>query len=252
MRKYLLATACSIIAFSAHAKLQSCDFNLPYDIDIERQEVKLSTNDRELMRIDENNRLYLDEHLQSLNAEQQKLVEQMGNEYRALVPSIAKIAGEAAEIGIKAASLTLSALFVDDPTFSDSITTKLDGISEKIEAHVNSKHLSGNLLSEGELDSALEADLEAVIEEAVSKASGKVVVNVLAKIFSGDPEEMNDLEFRMEMFEKDMEAQVEKEAVKLEASAEELCQRVAELDKVEEKLQRALPAFANKDFIRKD
>ncbi len=54
----------------------------------------------------------------------------------------------------------------------------------------------------------------------------------------------------MEMFEQDIESQIEAEAGKIEIEAEKLCNKVNSLDEIETKLQRALPDYSKYNLIR--
>ncbi len=223
--------------------------DMPFDIEIDEREVSISKESKEILLIDDSNQLFIHGKKQSLNTEQEQLVTEMGDGYRNLLPAIAAVAAEGAEIGVKAATMTLNALFVDDPEFNGQMLKKLDGISETIKENINATQFNGTLISHDSLGDKLDNEIGALVEEAVSKASAKTILTAVSQVFSGDEEELNDLEFRMEMFSADMEAEIEASAVHLELEAERLCLEVANLDLIETKLQAALPAYQSIDLI---
>ena len=235
-----------------NAEINACDYDFPYDIEIKQRNIQISDHHKEVLSINADNQLFIRGEKQSLTHNQQQLVDEMAMGYRSLLPSIAAIAGEAAEIGMKAATVALNALFIDDPALQSSLLKKLDGIGEKVKANVSEQHLNGHVLSDDVLNNEFEQEIEALVTEAVEKASGKVLLKTIAQVFSGDQEEINDLEFRMEMMGEDLAMQVESEAEKLEKEAEKLCDKIAELDKVESNLQTALPSYSAINLIKKN
>ncbi len=238
------------ISTTGMAKQEECQLDLPYQLSIDNKTVIVKDNDEELLRIDENNRLSLYGNSQHLNPSQQKLVVQMASGYRDLIPEIATIAGEAAEMAVKAVTATVTTLFSDNPDTSAKLMTKLDGLSDRIRREVEQKQLNGGIVSSDGLSDDFDAELDAIVDEVVENASGKTVLKIVSQALSGDEEELKDLEFRMEMFGKDLEAQMEFEAEKLANTAKKLCDQFDQLDGIESQLQLELPAYAKLDLIR--
>ncbi|MEE4245479.1 MAG: DUF2884 family protein, partial [Kangiellaceae bacterium] len=144
--RYFTALSASVLlSASLYAEISTCNYDFSYDIDINEKTVVISDDNKELLKIDQTNQLYLEGERQELNSKQQALVKDMGEQYRELLPTIANIAAEAAEIGIKAAALTLNALFVDDQAKADKLMVKLDGIGDKIRKNISNKHLNGKM-----------------------------------------------------------------------------------------------------------
>ncbi|WMS86008.1 DUF2884 family protein [Pleionea litopenaei] len=245
---YLLISLVSVSAF-AGIQTDSCKLDLPYDININKQAVEILDHGNSLVKIDNSNQLYIKGERQILNAKQQQLTTEMAVECRAMVPIIANIASEAAEIGVKAASITINALFVDDIEFQDKMMKKLDGLSEKIKANFNESYVNGQLLNDAKLDQTFEKEIESLVSEAVEKASGKIVAKSLAQIFSGDEEELADFEFRMEMFGEDLERELEAQAADIEKEAVKFCDHLRRIDAVETKLQAELAAYKHIDLV---
>ncbi len=245
-----LAFSLSLLSTASSANINTCDIEFNYDLNIDNQQVIIAKKQKELVKFSTSNDLYLEGTKQSLNAEQQELVNQMADGYRAIVPLVANVAAEAAELGIKAATLTMNALFAKNPELNQEFLTKLDGISERIKVHINETTLNGSAFSEDGLDQELEQEIESLVEKAITESSRGLIASALSGIFSGDEQEMKDFELRMEMFEQDIESQIEAEAGKIEIEAEKLCNKVKSLDEIETKLQRALPDYSKYNLIR--
>jgi len=243
----LLLMSISINGFSHE---NECHFDLEYDLKINGKTLTISDHNKEWIRINDANELFIKGEKQTLNAQQDALVQTLKQDYMNLVPSIAKVAGEAAEIGLKAATLTLNALFIDDPTTTEELVRKLDSLSEKISEHVSETQFNGSTINNRFMDREYSDELETLISDIASKASGKIMTNVFRQVFSSDPEETKDFEFRMEMFEHDLETEVEKEALALEQATEKMCDQLKRINSTEEQLSKSLSSFAQIDIVK--
>ncbi len=233
-----------------HASGSDCALDLAYDINIEKNEVVLSENQVPRIRISASNDLFIDGAPIQLTDEQQALVRTMGDGYRRLIPAIASVAAEGVEIGMKTASLMLNAVFVDDPEFTETLTSKLDTVSDHIETHFTDNHFNSSLIKSQDVSREFKQEIDTLVQQAVSKSSGETLLKAVSQVLSGDDEEINDLKFRMALFADDFAAEIDSQASKLEQRAENICQQLTELDVSETQLQRSLLAFAQYDFIR--
>ena len=243
--------AMSLTSF-AHTQIDSCEIYVDYDIDINDRTIKISRDSEEVVRIDKKNQLFLKGKKQTLNEEQQALVNEMAADYKKLLPQVSEIAIEGAELGMKAATIALGALFDSDNDQVEALTTKFEQLSDKLKEHVNDKHLSGKVMTMDFFEAEFEQEVEAIVTEAVENINGKQIWSMIGKFFSSDRQEMEDFEFRMEMLEHDIEAQIEQEAEQLEKSADLLCEHLKRMDKTEKKLSKELSEYKHYDIIRVD
>lgn len=245
-------TAASLLLLSCASIFakDNCRLDFPYKVVVNKGVVTINDQKQELLRIDHKNKLSLYGESQNLNNQQQKLVTQLGNGFRSTMPKIADIAGEAAEIAVKAVMATINTLFSDNPDASNRLIRKLDGLSKRISAEVQRKHLNGHYSDIEGVSEEFERELDSIVSEVVENASGKAFLSIVSQALSNDEEEQKDLEFKMEMFGKDLEAQMEYEAERLATAAEQLCAQFKELDRIEAELQAEFPAYAKLDLIR--
>lgn len=230
--KKLIALAFSVFSVAVFAKSEVCDYSTDFNIKVNQQSVVFSKTDgKRLEFIDDY--ILIDGQKASLNSEQRKAAKQIHLRTKEMVPRVAEIAIEGAEIGLKAATIAVTTLFGGDEEAHKDLIAPLEKLSEKIKSNVSSEYLYTEKL-ESSIEQTFDQEFEQLVETAVKKHAGKMVGNILASIFSGDSEEIKDLEFRAENMERDIENYVEKHAADLEEKAEALCddmQGVAEIDK---------------------
>jgi len=248
-RKSILAAAILVTSLSAAAESDVCDFSIAYGIEVDQQQIKFTDKDKTTI-VFSNDALTIDGKPVKLTNDQLKTSQAFQAETRQLLPKVAEIAVEGAELGVKAATLVVTSLFGGEPSVHKDLIQPIEAISEKIKANINEHMLNTDAL-EKSFDDEFEEEIENLIGKAMGKYSGKMVGQILDSIFSGDSEEMEDFEFRMENLERDIENYVENEAKDLELKADVLCddfQRIAKLDKQLEGIQN----FPKDGIIQQD
>ncbi|NVJ50340.1 MAG: DUF2884 family protein [Gammaproteobacteria bacterium] len=250
--KYLVLSmgiACSTMA-TAGIKVDDCNLDIPYDISINQKEVSIRDKTNTIMRVDADDRLFINQTAVDLSPKQQQLVKEMGREYRAMVPTIGNIASDAVGVALKAVTMTMGAVLVDDMAFQQDVNARLDKVSEKIKSKFNASFYNGQAINDGAIDDLIDEDLDAIISDIVEKSSGRIVAKALGQIFSGDEEEIKDLEFKMEMFEQDLEAELASQAEKIEQEAKKFCVHLKRIDKVETQLQQEVAEFSSINIVQ--
>lgn len=218
---------------------EQCSYSVDYDIKIDDQKIVLTHPKKNSITFLKE-KLLIDGRSIELTSEQQVANKNLQARTRLLVPKVADIAIEGAELGIKAATLVISALGGATPAEQKEMLEPLNKISQKIRDNVNSKTLNNKTLSDS-FDKEIEEEIEQFVAKAIRKFSGRMIGQLMGAIFSGDEEseEMKDFEFRMENLEHDIETYVEANARELEIKAEALCgdlEQMAEIDLVLESI----------------
>lgn len=235
MKKTLIAAAIMGTCGMASADSNVCNFSTDYNIDINEESVSFNKEDGDSFEFRDRLMLINGKAI-TLTDEQTRASLKLQQGARAMVPKIAEIAVEGAELGIKATTMVLTSLFGDDMEMQNELIEPIEAISEKIKQNVSATRLNTQSL-EKSFDDAFDQEFEKMIEKAAVKYSGKIVSNVLSSIFSGDEEELKDFEFRMENLEKDIEVYVEDNAKTLEIKANSLCVDMAALEEFDTKLE---------------
>jgi len=241
----LMGTSSSVIAHN-----DVCNYSTDYNINIDEKSVVFSKNNGDKFEFIDN-KLLINGDPVVLTDEQREASAALEKNARAMVPQIAEIAVEGAELGLKATTIVMTSLFgEDDPAIQEEIIAPIEALTEKIKANITTTSFNSQTL-EKSFDEAFDEEFEQMIETVVTKHSGKLVSNVLAAVFSGDGEEMEDFSFRMETLERDIDTYVEANAADLEVKAEALCADIAALDKWDNLLE-SVDGYPAGGLIEKD
>ena len=247
MKKVLIGTLVTTLCLplAAHDN-QVCEYGLDYNVNISSNTIKFSNKDTNTVEFSGSS-ISVDGKKLELNSEQQVYSQKFQKGTRQVVPKIADIAIEGAEIGLKAATLAVTALFGEDQQVHQDLILPIENISNKIKANVNDKMLNAQTI-ENSFDQELEQEIEGLVAKALSKYSGKVLGQVLSSVFSGDSEEIKDFEFRMENLEHDIETYVDSQAIALEEKAETICEDIKVLYEIDQNLI-AVDGYPSKGLI---
>ncbi len=214
---------------------EQCSYSVDYDVKIDDQTIKLTHPKKKNITFIKGG-LLIDGNSVELTSDQEVASNNLQARTRALVPKVADIAIEGADLGIKAATMVITALGGATSAEQKDMLEPLNKISQKIRDNVNHKTFNNKTLSDS-FDKEIEEEIERFVAKAIRKFSGRMIGELMGAIFSGDKEseEMKDFEFRMENLEHDIETYVENNAKALEIKAEALCgdlKQMAEIDLV--------------------
>jgi len=248
MKKIIFTVAILLASSNLAAHSNVCDYSLDYNIKITDEQIVFNKKgEREIIFFGD--KLSIDGKYVSLNNDQREANRAFQQETRQILPKIAEIAVEGAEIGVKAATLVMTSFFGEDEEVHTDLIKPIESLSEKIKANINKNSLNTDQLEQS-FDNEFEKEIEGLVEKAISKYSGRILSQVLGSVFSGDNEELKDFEFRMENLESDIEAYVETQAKVLESKAESLCEDFARLAEYDAKLEQ-VTGYPSKGIIYK-
>jgi len=249
MKKTVIAVLLTGVISGVSAHSNECEYSVDYNININDQQISFDRKNGDKV-VFEGNQLTINGTSASLSSDQLKISQSFQRETRALVPKIANIAVEGAEIGVKAATIAMTSLFGDSEEVYNDLIAPIEAISAKVKANISETSLNTQELEKA-FDDDFESEIEKLVETAISKYSGKMVSKIIGSIFSNDNEEMEDFEFRMENMEHDIERYVEKNAKTLEAKADELCGDLKVIAELDQKLE-AIDGYPKDGIIQED
>ena len=232
---------------SAHSN--ECDFSVDYNINIDDQQIRFDKKVGDKVVFDGDD-LIINGKSVSLTNKQLQTSQELQRRTRAVVPKIAEIAVEGAELGVKAATIALTGLFGKGEDVQRDLIEPIEAISAKIKANVSDTSLNTEVLEES-FEKDFEDEIEKLVETAISKYSGKMITQIIGSIFSGDEEDIKDFEFRMENMEHDIERYVESHAEALEEKADELCIDLKAIAKLDEQLEE-VDGYPKNGIIQED
>ncbi|MFT6734499.1 MAG: hypothetical protein ACJAS9_002700 [Polaribacter sp.] len=211
-----------------------CEYSVDYNVKIDKQKISLTHPQKKSITFTSEG-LVIDGKSIELTTAQKDSSNRLQVKTRDLIPKVADIAIEGAELGIKAATMVITALGGASQAEQKEMLEPLDKISKKIRENVNHKTFNNKTLSDS-FDKEIEKDIERFVAKAIKKFSGRMIGQLMGAIFSGGDEkseEMKDFEFRMENLEHDIETYVESNATALEAKAKVLCGDLEKMAKID-------------------
>jgi len=247
-KKTALLIGCSLFSMPAIADRQECQFSVFHDIEIVQQKLVFQ-NDKQNLTFTPTE-LFINGELASLTSQQSTASQALYQKTLKLVPKISEIAIEGAELGIKVATLVITSLFGSGEDVHKDLIAPIEELSKKIRDQVTSSSINTGALLHT-IDEEVDQELEGLLSRAMSQYASKMAGQLISRIFSGDNEEIEDLEFKMENLEHQIETYVESHSDGLEGKANALCSdldQLAQLDSVLEDVQ----GYPLKGLIRRD
>lgn len=241
MRRAALFLALSLAAGVAHAGDLSCEIHSDYDVTIDDDRVSFSRAESAPTKIDlEDGVLTIDGRRAVLSKKDQERLARVLRETRVLAPEVGAIALDAVDI----AFLAMSEVAVGLLDESDDTLANLAEARKRIEADLRAT-------PPGAFDDRRHADLVGeAIAELVPALVADVVKAALVAAFTGDTAKAEALEARAAKIEREVERRIEPRARALEKRARALCERMAEIDAIEEDLDYRLPDGRRLELLR--
>ncbi|MFC3550392.1 DUF2884 family protein [Lysobacter cavernae] len=229
MRRPFVLTALTLACGSALAAqvgvAASCHMESDYDLSIDERSVILTRDSGApkaiVMR---QGRLFVDDRWVTLSADDRQRIADFELGARAAMPEAQAIGRDAADIAFTVLG-EVAAGFSSDP---NAVQTKVDKARSQIDARlaraVTPTRFNGRDLGDGIGDA---------VAEVIPSMIGDIVGGAISAAFSGDASHLK----RMEDLDGQIEARVEPRAKALEQRAERLCQRMVELDRIDNALE---------------
>ncbi|GAC34836.1 YggN family protein [Paraglaciecola polaris] len=253
MRNIIFCTSLMLCSAAVAADKQ-CDVEFNGGLQLENQVLTLTTEQNDKIVINQSKHLYVNGQKTSLSASQQARLNEFYDGISSAVPVAANIAADAIELANYALDETFTQLLGENNSVVADISAQLQELKRELNdsfyaddgsIRLNSAHHNqGEFLSEG-----FEIKFEQAIETIVAHSIGQIMVTIGSElIFNGG--DLDEFEQRMENFAVNIERQVENQSEALEARAEVLCASLANIDRLEEKLQNEVPQLADMDILQ--
>jgi len=228
----LLATTLAVSAPATAGRLQACDVDSDFHLQVNDRAIVFHRDSGAPKRVEmRGGALLVDGARQALSAADARRVADIEDKVRAMLPEVLDIATEAVDIAHGAVLQVARALAGDDDARVAGMARELDAARERAVSSIGTP----------EFDTArLEDQIEGLVEDLVPMLVGDVTAIAISAALSGDEHKVRELERRIERMEAQIEAEVEQRAEALEARAEALCPRIAELDAIEDSLDYRL------------
>jgi len=253
MRNFIFCSA-MLVSSTVVAAEQQCDVEFNGGLQLENQVLTLTTEQDNTIVINQSKQLYVNGTQTHLSDSQQQQLNEFYDGIASAVPMAANIASDAIELASYALNETFTQLLGENNSVVADITAQLDALKRELDqsfyaddgsVRLNSAHFNdGQFLSEG-----FEEKFEQAIETIVAHSIGQIMITIGSELmFNGG--DVDDFEQRMESFAHNIENKFDKDGEALEARAEVLCASLANIDRLEEKLQNEVPQLADMDVLQ--
>lgn len=229
MKRLALIAAISLgLSFSANAESLRCNIESDYSFSQQGRTLVFSRDAAPGKRIlIQDSRLIVDGRDLVLSEQDKKRIGQFESEMHLLVPQVKKVSMEAVDIAFDAL-VEVSQAFNGDR--NNPTITKLQ--KARIELR-NAIAKDPALMINDDLDGKIIAP---IISDFVPDVIGAAVRQALSLAFSGDAKKAKEFEKRMDNMGKQIETKVEARAKKLEPLAVAMCERVRNMERLENDL----------------
>ena len=247
---FLGALACCSLPVFAN----QCNVELNGNMQLENNVLAIKLDNNTRITIDQDKILYVDGIALTLDAQQQRWVDNYYDGITQAAPQAAEIATDAVALASTALNEVFTELLGSDNSALNDLSDKLRNLDQQIQYNFYAENGDIRLHSEsfenGEFfGEQWEAQFEEAIEELVTDSIGHLMVAIGTQlIFSGG--DMGEFEQKMERFGEQMEQKVEYQAEELEDKAEVLCATLAKVDRAENYLQMNIKQLSTLDVIQ--
>ena len=247
MAKFLMGIALTLSALASSAAIDfstdrgrvDCDYEINGEFEYDAGEMTF-VDDGEQVRIDKQDRLYVDGTRKSLSDTQQELISEYASQVREMIPAVFEVVREAGEIGVNAVTMALQVLFENEDL--KDVTDELEAIRSDMSDELDAEHFSTAEFEGEEFGDRIGA----TVEKAMIKIVPEIAAIAVRAVFRGE-DEVSEIEKRAENLEALIEERVEVRAHALESKAEALCVRLERIDVVESQLDKE--QLSEIDFI---
>jgi hypothetical protein len=244
-------------SFPSYAK--QCSVNLNYGIIIDPSHIRILDQGKTIIQINGDSQLFIEGREQTLNQDQQLLISDFSNGIRKQIPEIVSIAIEGVDVGLKAVNKVIGGLTGENSASQQKIQTKFDELKWRIRTRFNQSANNYYIAPQDfdDFDDIFTGEFESEIEEIISDSIGTILLAVGEAIINEpDNDNSRNTEQRISTFDerienmgKDLELEISASAKVLAKKAEQFCLQMAELDKTESKMHKAIKSLNQYNLI---
>ncbi len=254
MKKLPLAAA--VLALTSTSSLaQHCNVNFNYGVVIDPAHVRILDHGQTYVQFNGENQLFVRGREITLNEDNKRLVGEFVYGIRAQVPQIVSIAIEGVEVGLKAVNKVIGGLTGENSASHRKIQDKFEEMQMRLRKRFNHSDKSYYIAPQDfdEFDEIFAGEFEHEIQEIVSESIGTILLAVGEAMTNRDEENIeqrvNTFDERIETMGQELTLEIGDKASRLEAKAEQFCQSLSLLDRVETEMQLTIPELNEFNLI---
>jgi len=239
--KYLAALIFGIM-LSAVAVADECTIDLKYDIRVSSEALTVSNETEVVYEIKQGGLLAVKGESIELDDEQRALAEEYAGEVAALVPQWIELVSSALTVAEESLTVAFGAAFGEDSAAVTKSAQALGSARERFENSSSSEDgvYEISVFAFNNLDGAFDEEFSEDIEDAVMASLGSVFIEIGKTLLSSEAdfdESMESFGERMDVMGEELHSMGDG----LEETAEELCDGMRKVQKLERTLAKEIP-----------
>ena len=226
-----LAALLSVISCSVMARehTQVCNYELHYDIEADAKGLSLITQNKDRVRI-ENQNLWINGKPVSLTQSEQRRLQHYERDLRRFTQEATSVALEGVQLGLEGAAVAVTTL-TGEPLPVETLA-RMKALQHRFAARFDGQHFSADSFGH-DFDREIDASVDELVSDLTEQGIGGVGSMMALALFAP-----SKLEARAAQIEQRVSQQIEVRAEVLERRADGLCKQVQTLDGLENSLGR--------------
>ena len=234
---------------------QNCSLQLQDDLLVQRGDVQLLRNDRQLWRISSQGELWVNNQVVNTDAQTTIMLKQYQSGLRDNAEQTVTLVADAVSIAADALTRVMAQFDVDNGEAQANIDRALNKMRTNLDQILlrsdDSIRINGSKLAG--IDNGFDNEMSKAIEESVAEITGNTLMLVGKAMSSGDgnfDQRMEAFGQKMEKFGNELEADMQVRGEQLEARGQQICSSLQQLDGLEAQIQAKVPAMQPFDLIQ--
>lgn len=239
-------------AYSSAVLAHSCDTDLVYGLVISEHQIRYVTNSHTQVQINNDEQLFIRGEWVHLDTDRTAILREFSLGIRNEVPTLVNLAMDGVDIGLDAIEQVVAGLS------GEARRGELSQQLQEVQLKLHQRFTRGDGFyyiapqSLGKLDDFLNDDLHERMHSAVHGSLGAILTALGSAVQSGDgglEERISDVGSKMDVLSEYIDMSLQNQATQLKQKAELFCARMQELDKIENRLQQAVPRLADFNLV---
>ena len=268
-----LALGCIVTSLSCSAAYAApCNININHGIVIDPSHIRILDHNRTVMQINSPRQLFIGGREIHLTLQQQALLEQYSSGIRKQVPEIVSIAIDSLELGLKAVNKVIARLTGENSAAHQKVQEKFSKVQMLL--HKRFSHSDHNYFIAPQdfdnFDDLFSGEFELELEEIISASTGTIIERVKQAISNHEQRTEQNSEQSLEQntelsielsaalqaseisssaqqlatFAQELKLEMGSHANELDNKAEQFCQGLIKLNKIETQLKQQIPELS--------
>jgi hypothetical protein len=252
MIRVLLLLSC-FWAIQSHAELK-CEVDLNFGLVVNDTQIRVINESHTVYQINHANQLIVRGEWLTLGEEQQLQLSEYAKGLHYVVPKMILLATEGVDLAVGTVEHVYVGLVGQEHKSYDKLQSSLQRVQRRIKEkfiHAGNNFYMGPGRLEN-VDDLVYRELEEQIEAAINTSLGGVLSAIGGLTSGGDEvteQQIQDLSKRIETIEVEIEQTVAPKAASLRKKAEWFCNKMHQLNKIENQLRQSIPELSEYNVI---